>query len=291
MTAHEILERRLTPRLRRALLEAFDQARDRIPARAVERIIREGLLAPDRIATLLRNLPDVERVAREGLRMAARRGAAVALETLPVRSVRGLLVEPRFDLVNPAAIRLADQATALLVTRITLEQQLALQQIVRAGIEHGWTIPEQARLIRQVVGLNDRQARALGAFRDRLIAGRVPDGRIGTLVDRYAAKLLRQRALMIARTENVFALSAGQDEAWKQAQARGLLRAGAASRWVTATDERVCPVCGPMHGQVRPLGQPFTDPRGRQVFHPPLHPMCRCTRVIDARNLSMRRAS
>lgn len=42
------------------------------------------------------------------------------------------------------------------------------------------------------------------------------------------------------------------------------------TRWVTAFDERVCPVCGPYAGRVWPSDDgPF----------PPLHPNCRCGRV------------
>jgi hypothetical protein len=41
------------------------------------------------------------------------------------------------------------------------------------------------------------------------------------------------------------------------------------TRWRTAEDERVCPECGPLDGQVWPEGEgPI----------PPLHNHCRCTR-------------
>ena len=42
------------------------------------------------------------------------------------------------------------------------------------------------------------------------------------------------------------------------------------SRWVTADDERTCPVCAPLHGQIFAAGEgPI----------PPLHRSCRCRRV------------
>lgn len=40
-------------------------------------------------------------------------------------------------------------------------------------------------------------------------------------------------------------------------------------RWVTASDERVCPECGPMHGRAWPEGEGEV---------PPLHVNCRCHR-------------
>jgi hypothetical protein len=46
------------------------------------------------------------------------------------------------------------------------------------------------------------------------------------------------------------------------------------SRWVTAGDERTCPVCAPLHGQIFREGEgPF----------PPLHRSCRCQRVDAGR--------
>jgi hypothetical protein len=42
------------------------------------------------------------------------------------------------------------------------------------------------------------------------------------------------------------------------------------TRWETASDENVCPICGPYAGRVR---------RATDGPHPPLHPNCRCQRV------------
>ena len=43
------------------------------------------------------------------------------------------------------------------------------------------------------------------------------------------------------------------------------------TRWATAFDERVCPVCAPYAGRAWPEGE------GPQ---PPLHPHCRCERRV-----------
>lgn len=42
------------------------------------------------------------------------------------------------------------------------------------------------------------------------------------------------------------------------------------TRWETASDEKVCPICGPYAGRVW---------RAADGPHPPLHPNCRCQRV------------
>ena len=43
------------------------------------------------------------------------------------------------------------------------------------------------------------------------------------------------------------------------------------TRWETASDEKVCPVCGPYAGRVW---------RADDGPQPPLHPNCRCQRVF-----------
>jgi hypothetical protein len=50
-----------------------------------------------------------------------------------------------------------------------------------------------------------------------------------------------------------------------------LLQAQVWTRWETASDEKVCPVCGPYAGRVWRAGE------GPQ---PPLHPHCRCQRAF-----------
>jgi hypothetical protein len=55
-------------------------------------------------------------------------------------------------------------------------------------------------------------------------------------------------------------------------------------RFYTSLDERVCPICGPLHGHVVGVDGTFPStnigPDGQQnasVLMPPLHPQCRCT--------------
>lgn len=45
--------------------------------------------------------------------------------------------------------------------------------------------------------------------------------------------------------------------------------------WLTARDERVCVVCGPLHGQRIPVLEKF-ETRDGSVWTPGLHPNCRC---------------
>ena len=81
------------------------------------------------------------------------------------------------------------------------------------------------------------------------------------------------RAELIARTELVRAYNRGNLENIKMA---GIEK----KQWVTGHDERVCPICAPMNGQVKNVNEPFVGklPNGKiiKVMTPPIHCQCRC---------------
>ncbi len=73
---------------------------------------------------------------------------------------------------------------------------------------------------------------------------------------------IEKRAEVIARTEILRASNQGALTVYKQYDVKRV-------RWLTAADERVCSVCGPLHRRVFPIDQiPFGGP--------PAHPRCRC---------------
>lgn len=47
-------------------------------------------------------------------------------------------------------------------------------------------------------------------------------------------------------------------------------------RWFTASDELVCPICGPLHGATRPKGQPYYLHPTLGQIRLPAHVRCRC---------------
>lgn len=98
---------------------------------------------------------------------------------------------------------------------------------------------------------------------------------IGQLMRRIAAGGVfgEDRAMMIAVTEVTRAFAEGNLAAWR---ASGVIER---RRWNSNNDELVCPVCGPLNGQVVGLDEPFGD----GVAAPPAHPRCRCwtTPVVE----------
>lgn len=69
--------------------------------------------------------------------------------------------------------------------------------------------------------------------------------------------------------------------AWMWLQDKGSLTERAQKMWITAHDERVCPICGPLHGQKVLVGEQFVTKEG-SFWTPGLHPNCRCVvRLIE----------
>lgn len=93
-----------------------------------------------------------------------------------------------------------------------------------------------------------------------------------------------ERAGRIATTEVTRLYARGNQLAWN---ASGVV---AGNSWRTARDERVCPVCGALHGLVAPVGGAFEIPpdrmtpemarllmtTGQFISAPPAHVNCRC---------------
>lgn len=95
----------------------------------------------------------------------------------------------------------------------------------------------------------------------------------GWSVDQLAEEITRYgeirsltRATVIARTETTRAYSLGSIAAFQVSGVVDRLE------WLTAQDEKTCPECAALDGQVADMGKAF----GGGVMFPPAHPNCRC---------------
>lgn len=87
----------------------------------------------------------------------------------------------------------------------------------------------------------------------------------GTALQRGVFPKVETRAEVIARTETIRAFNQGALEQYRSYGVRRVV-------WLTAHDERTCPVCRPLHKKVFPIDRiPFGGP--------PAHPRCRCSVV------------
>lgn len=187
-----------------------------------------------------------------------------------------------YDPDTSAGMSFLKQHGAELVTNIVQEQRDALNAIIQHVSGYTNISPDEAaRIIRPCVGLTKPQALANVRYREAVKQAYIkahPHGKLETAekraadaAARYAARQHRYRAQNIARTELAFAYNAGAYGATKDAQAQGYV-GDCAKVWLTAYDERVCPICSAMDDERRNMDEAFSN--GKLL--PPGHPSCRC---------------
>jgi len=206
--------------------------------------------------------------------------ANISAAALP-KSIR---FESSFTAQDPRAIAWAQQRAGARILGITKETQKAVAETIARSLRTQINREEVINNITQIVGLDSRQATALGNFYEKNLLKLLEQGEtyekavkiVTKLGKEYRERLIVQRATRIARTETVAAANAGRMLSWVEADELGLLPAGSEKRWKTATDERTCPICGPLHNVTIDWEGVFST----GDLMPPNHPNCRCTAVI-----------
>lgn len=182
--------------------------------------------------------------------------------------------------LSAGAVEDATRGAAAMIEGIDRETRRGIRQMTREAVRGDLTEAAFARRLRDRIGLNARQQRAV----DRARAAGLPEADVARMIRRK----LRDRTETIARTETIRAASLGQRIGWQQMADRGEID-GATARlvWVVTPDDRLCDYCRGMDGQTVALqGGRFTSGAVtlqsgelRQlpgVRVPPLHPRCRC---------------
>jgi SPP1 gp7 family putative phage head morphogenesis protein len=255
-----------TPLVRARILKALTRLQESVSVDEIERALRSrDVMAFYSIASTLPAylrpaLVALQNVIQAGVRTGIAQASALAI---------------KFDLVNEHAVRAARDRAALLVTQITRETRSAIQSIVARSFADGIAPRDAARLIRPLIGLTVRQANAVLRRYEVLITNGLSRRAAERQARAYAQRLLRYRALTIARTETISAASSGQLSAWQQLQRRGRLAPAAMKVWIVTPDDRLCRRCRAMDGKTVPLDAQFVGAFG-SASAPPLHPNCRC---------------
>ena len=223
----------------------------------------------DKIAAHLREL---ERQLAGHLIGAANQGVS-QLNELPSR------FRVRFDLSAPEAAAWAATRAGDLVRTIADDVRKVIRgHVTAATLEGSGPVPLAVRLARYV-GLTPRDAKAVAALEAAAIKAGMPAAHAARSANAYAGRLKEVRATNIARTELLTASNFGQSAAWRNAVKAGRLPKDVRRRWLTASTETACSLCAPMHGETAPVDGAF-HADGRVVYHPPLHPQCRCTLAL-----------
>jgi hypothetical protein len=184
---------------------------------------------------------------------------------------------------RPEIMAAIDRQSLARIRGIQRETEQGIRVAIRSGLDSGSPPAVVARSLRSIVGLTERQSIALGAFRDRLTGDDRDPSQVDRMVARKASRMLTVRTIAIARTETFTALQSGKDAQWERLVSDGAIKRDEWEReWVTAQDERTCPICEPLHGQRTTIGGTFVSSVGA-LSAPPAHVQCRCVaRVVIA---------
>ncbi|MCL2215410.1 MAG: phage minor head protein [Defluviitaleaceae bacterium] len=196
-----------------------------------------------------------------------------------------------FDPATAAMREYIRQRTAEMVTLLSNTQVNAVRSMIEfsAHPEFAVTADVLSRVIRPTIGLTVPQAKANLRYWNAVWMGGVEEGlspraaeaRADRMAATYAARQHRYRAMNIARTELAMAYNEGAFGAVEAAQEQGYI-GDTIKIWLTADDERVCPICAPLDGVEINMNAFFAFPAngaGRApapAKMPPAHPQCRC---------------
>jgi hypothetical protein len=264
---------KLEPALRKRFLAAVASLKGRVDLEALAAAMqhREAIEAITALhpETWERTLTPVARILPQAFNQAGKVAATILSGQLQT--------EMSFNLTNPRAVQWARTNTARLIVEVGESVKESVRGVIGSAFTEGMHPYESARLIRDIVGLTDRQAQAVVNYRfDLLEAGRTPED-VARLADRYGRQLLNYRSKTISRTETLTSSAQGQSELWNQAIDRGLLDPDKTwRRWIVAEDDRLCDLCAPMNDQIVKYGDPFTRGDGVSVMTTPAHVNCRC---------------
>jgi hypothetical protein len=226
-------------------------------------------------------------------------------------------LQKTFDLTNPAAVEFARSRSTEFAQTLNGDTQRALRQVITSSFLEGIPPAQRARLLRESIGLAPKDVSAIANFRRLLRALSKRDSldglsettmdrirrsdirlfskkkdldaeRIQRLTDAYRARLLRERAVTLVRSETMGASNAGQQILWESAIQNKWLPQGKKTmrKFLVTPDDRLCPICRPMAGQIRGMNEDFVSPyNGEQRKTPPMHSRCRCAMgLIFSRN-------
>lgn len=189
------------------------------------------------------------------------------------------------DLVTTTARNWIDSQGADRINDILGREVTAVRRAVNDVLADQISFGEASDRISQVVGLSARDARALRNFEQSRIRSliRTPEANTQfvreTIAQEVEAKrraLVRNRARAIAETEMQNAIQEGELRFWDAAVASGEVEESkVGKRWFTVQDDRVCPICRPLHETIVPLKSSFSS-LGFTGLRPPAHVFCRC---------------
>lgn len=260
---------------RNDFLEAADLVALHVDMAALESAVErqseldiDRLLFPDLFAVLLteRFTPRLQTVFRHGVDHEA---GLLRQRGVPVKQLAVDLSEPYRQ-----AAAWARQHAGELITAIRTQQRAAIRRLIARANEEGLSVRAVAEALRRTIGLRPDQVEAVTHFRQRLRRQGISGDRLQTRVNKYREAQKRRRAMLVARTEMIASVNAGQLALWGEAVRVGGLPRNSQKVWIVTEDERLCPKCEEL-GAIGPI--PWNSAfDGVSLLAPPAHPACRC---------------
>jgi hypothetical protein len=141
-----------------------------------------------------------------------------------------------------------------------------------------------ANKVMDAYGLSPRQMRAFTSAKQLDTPVDSPISRsVKARIRAYVDRSFTSRTKKLSAQEEHNIDEQAKQYAWMWLQDKGKLSTKAQKMWVTARDERVCPVCGPLHGKKVGINDRFVTKEGA-FWTPGLHPNCRCViRLLENR--------
>ncbi len=267
------------PDITKEFIDAIDNIRSDAKLRDVQRALERGDIPRLLVVLGIDNLDRELEGFVTRLRTLFQSSSTLLRGSLP----ESISAQMRFDLLNPRAVENLRQFGGQLITGLTDKTRQGILDTIETAFRKGGSPAQQAREIRNSIGLTPRQTAAVENFRSMLVAEGVKPALLEKRVAKFYRRQLNFRAKVIARTETIRASNAGQREIWNQAADQGLLNPNTVRRgWVVTPDDRLCPICEPipsMNPDGVPLNGTFNTPIGA-VIGPPAHPNCRCAEAI-----------
>jgi len=180
---------------------------------------------------------------------------------------------PEFNSVHQNILKWMTERGGMLIRELTEGQASTINSLLRHQVFQGITSNYQlSRMLLSFVGLLSREAQAVANYRAELMGQGLAQEKIDKLAEKYATSLLKARAKRIARTELATAYNFGQWESLRQMRESGLVDE-IEKEWITADDERTCPICAGLDGEKVGHDEAFSIGE----MHPPAHVQCRCS--------------
>lgn len=175
-----------------------------------------------------------------------------------------------------AAARAADDAAMNLGAYLAATSSNSVMDGYHLNVNAKVPTREAARRSAHAFGLTTPQMRTAFNIKDGGVTS-IKEGAWKNLLDRFIERAFGQRVVTLVSNSLRQVENDATQRGWEMQVDDGTLSPDAQKMWITAGDERTCPVCGPMDGAMVGVMEKFHLPDGNRVKTTGVHPNCRCT--------------